>query len=74
MALAVTAAELMDSTDVAVVSPDDEVAGALELMADPENSILPVLEGDRVVGVVSRTDLVRLIEQMEGRLEEPKAQ
>jgi CBS domain-containing protein len=73
MALAVTAAELMDSTDVAVVSPDDDVAGALELMANPENSILPVLEGDKVVGVVSRTDLVRLIEQMEGKLEEPSA-
>lgn len=73
MALAVTAAELMDSTDVAVVSPDDDVAGAMELMSDPENSILPVLENDRVVGVVTRTDLVRLIERLEGRLEEPAA-
>jgi CBS domain-containing protein len=69
-ALATTAADLMDNTDVAVVSPEDDVAGALELMADPENTLLPVLEGEVVVGVVTRTDLVRLIETLEGRLDE----
>lgn len=72
MALATSAADLMDSTDVAVVAPDDDVAGALELMVNAENTILPVLEGDKVVGVVTRTDLVRLIEQLEGKLEEPR--
>lgn len=71
MALAVTAAELMDSTDVAVVSPEDEISGAFELMANPENTLLPVLENEKVIGVVTRTDIVRLIEQLEGKLETP---
>jgi CBS domain-containing protein len=46
------------------------VSGALELMSNPENTLLPVLEGEKVVGVVTRTDLVAMIEQLEGRLEE----
>lgn len=67
-ALATTAAELMDNTEIAVVAPDDPIDAALELLANPENSLLPVLEDDQVVGVVTRTDLVRLIETLEGRL------
>jgi CBS domain-containing protein len=69
-ALATTAGELMDNTDVAIVAPDDPVDAALDLLSNPENSVLPVLEGEIVVGVVTRTDLVRLIERIEGRLEE----
>lgn len=67
-ALATTAAELMDNTDVAIVSPDDSIDGALELLSNPENTILPVLEGEVVVGVVTRTDLVRLVQTLETRL------
>lgn len=67
-ALATTAAELMDNTDIAVVAPDDPVEAALELLSNPENTLLPVLEDDKVIGVVTRTDLVRLIETLEGRL------
>ena len=68
-ALATTAAELMDSTDVATVSPDDPVEEAMEAMTNPENTLLPVVENDRVIGVVTRTDLVRLITRLEGKLE-----
>ncbi len=73
-ALATTAAELMDNTDIAVVTPEDDVSGVLELMTNPENTLLPVLEGETVVGVVTRTDLVRLIQALEGRLAEPPAE
>lgn len=72
-ALATSAAELMDHTDVPVASPDDPVEGALELLAIPENTLLTILENEKVVGVVTRTDLVALIERLEGRLEEPRA-
>lgn len=67
-ALATTAAELMDNTEIAIVAPDDPVDAALELLSNPENTLLPVMEGEQVVGVVTRTDLVRLIETLEGRL------
>lgn len=69
-ALATTAAELMDNTDVPIAAPDDPVDAALDLLSNPQDSLLPILEGEVVVGVVTRTDLVRLIEQLEGRLDE----
>lgn len=68
-ALATTAAELMDNTEIAVVAPDDSIDGAMEFLSQPEYTLLPVLENDAVVGVVTRTDMVRLIETLEGRLE-----
>lgn len=68
-ALATTAAELMDDTDVATVAPDDPVEEAMEAMTNPENTLLPVVEKGRVIGVVTRTDLVRLITRLEGKLD-----
>ncbi len=67
-ALATTAAELMDNTEIAVVAPEDSLDGALEFLSQPEYTLLPVLENEAVVGVVTRTDMVRLIETLEGRL------
>ena len=72
-AIATSAAELMDNTDVPVASPDDPVEGALELLAIAENTLLTILENEKVVGVVTRTDLVGLIGQLEGRLEGPQS-
>lgn len=71
-ALATTAAELMDNTEIPIAAPDDPVDAALDLLSTPENTMLPVLEGEVVVGVVTRTDLVRLIETLEGRLDSTK--
>jgi CBS domain-containing protein len=45
----------------------------MELMLDPKITLLPVVEDERVVGVVTRTDLVRLVERLEGALD-PEAQ
>ncbi|MCB0047012.1 MAG: CBS domain-containing protein [Caldilineaceae bacterium] len=43
------------------MSTDD----ALRIMLDPENFMLPVVENGKVVGVITRTDMVRLIERLE---------
>lgn len=62
--LATTAGDLMQE-DVETVSPETPIEEALEAMLDPEVTMLPVMEGETIVGVVTRTDLVRLIEQLE---------
>ena len=55
------------------MTPDTSTDEALRLMFDPENFMLPVLEGGKVVGVVTRTDMVRLIEGLESQENGPKA-
>lgn len=71
-ALAINAGDLM-TADVPTVAPDTPVEEALEMMLDAEVITLPVLEQERVVGVVSRTDMVRLIETLESAPDEPPA-
>ncbi len=71
-ALATNARQLMNS-DVRTVEPSTTVEEALEIMLHPENTMLPVLENDRLVGVVTRTDLVRLIENLEAAPETKSA-
>jgi len=72
LALATTAEDLMSVTeDVETISPDAHIEQALEAMLDPEVTILPVLEDGRVIGVVTRTDLVRQIEMLEAAPDEP---
>lgn len=73
--LAINASQLM-TVEAESVSPDDDIEEALELMLDPEVTLLPVVENDRVIGVVTRTDLVRLIETLEsqGEPEEGESQ
>jgi CBS domain-containing protein len=69
-AMAITAAELMED-DVATIRPDALIDEALEKMLDPEVTMLPVVEEGRVIGVVTRTDLMRLIEALEAAPDEP---
>lgn len=66
-ALAINAGQLMSEKDddLIHVSPDTSIDEALKIMLDPENFILPVVEGGKVVGVVTRTDMVRMIERLE---------
>jgi CBS domain-containing protein len=55
-----TVANLMTRSPV-VVTEDDAVAGVAELLAGYEITGLPVVDdADRLVGVISQTDLVRL--------------
>ena len=71
-ALAINAGDLM-TEDVATVTPDTPVEEALEKMLDAEVITLPVVEQGQVVGVVSRTDMVRLIEDLESAPDAPPA-
>ena len=68
-ALATNASELMgdDVDEIATVTPGTSIDDALRTMLDPENFMLPVVDGGRVVGVVTRTDMVRMIEELEAR-------
>jgi CBS domain-containing protein len=66
-ALATNAGELMGSDDLeaATVTPKTEMDEVMRRMLDPKLTLLPVVENGRVVGVVTRTDVVRMIEQLE---------
>lgn len=69
-ALAINAADLMED-DVLTITPDALIDEALEKMLDPAVTMLPVIENKRVIGVVTRTDLLRLIEALESAPDEP---
>lgn len=49
------------STPVITVAPDDPAWTAVEIFLSRKIGHLPVMDGDRLVGVVSRLDLLRLI-------------
>ncbi len=57
---AVLVAEIM-STAVISVSAEDTVMNAAQLMVEERIGSLPVLEGGRVVGILTETDLLRQI-------------
>jgi CBS domain-containing protein len=59
-ALGTTAADTMTS-EVLTVGPDDEISEAATLMADKRVNPVPVLDGERLVGIVSRSDIIRHI-------------
>lgn len=53
-----TASELA-SADVATVTPGDPVSSAAEIMSSKKLHALPVVEGNKLVGMVSRIDIIR---------------
>lgn len=59
-ALGTTAADTMTS-EVLTVGPNDDVSEAATLMADKRVNPVPVLDGERLVGIVSRSDIIRHI-------------
>lgn len=69
--MAVTAADLIEP-GVQTITPDTPLAEAMEMMLDPLVTMLPVIEDEQVVGVVTRTNLVRLVERLEGALDPAK--
>jgi CBS domain-containing protein len=61
-ALGATAADVM-TADVTTVEPQTDLADAATLMLDKDVNRLPVLDGGRIVGIISRADFVRLLAQ-----------
>jgi CBS domain-containing protein len=55
-----TAGEIC-STDVVTVAPSDPVSTAADTMSDHKLHALPVVEGKKLVGMVSRIDIIRNI-------------
>ena len=47
------------SRDLITVSPEDDLNDALNLMADHQVRRLPVVDGDRLVGIVAQADVAR---------------
>jgi CBS domain-containing protein len=47
------------SKDLVTVTADENLDRALQLMADNQVRRIPVVEGDRVVGIVSQADVAR---------------
>lgn len=66
--MAVTAGD-MTEPGIPTVTPETPLEQAMELMLDPKVTMLPVLTNGEIVGVVTRTDLVRLIEKLEGAVD-----
>jgi CBS domain-containing protein len=61
-AFASTAREVM-TADVVAVAPDTTVDEAAKIVYERGHNRLPVLEGDRLVGVVTRVDLLGALVQ-----------
>jgi CBS domain-containing protein len=55
-----TAVTEIASTELVTVSPDDDLDEALNLLAERQVRRLPVVEGDRLVGIVAQADIARL--------------
>ena len=53
-----TASELA-STDIVTVTPSDSVSSLAEIMSSKKIHALPVVEGKKLVGMVSRIDIIR---------------
>jgi len=47
------------STDVVTVSPDTSIADVADLLSSKKINSLPVVEGKKLVGIISRIDLIR---------------
>lgn len=52
-------AEELASTDVVTVTPSDPVSSAAEIMSSKKLHVLPVVDGKKLVGMVSRIDIIR---------------
>ena len=59
-AVAATAAQMM-TADPRTVGPDDDVHDAAHVMVETGHNRIPVVQGGRLVGVISRADVVRAL-------------
>lgn len=66
-ALATNAGELagVDDLDAVQITPGEDISMVMERMLNPEITMLLVVEKGQVIGVVTRTDMISVIEQLE---------
>ena len=57
---ALTVGEAM-TTDVVTVSPDNHIETVAALMVDNSFHTLPVVENDRLVGIIGKADVLRTL-------------
>jgi len=55
--------------EVVTVSPEMDAAKALTVLTEKRIGRLPVVDGDRLVGIVTKTDFLRAVEVMTARRE-----
>lgn len=53
------------SSDLVTVSPDDDLGQALQLLAEHQVRRLPVVDGERLVGIVSQADVARHADEVQ---------
>lgn len=70
--LAINAEQLMN-TEVLTIAPNASWEEVLKIMMNPAVLSLPVVEQAQVVGIVTRTDLVRVIERLEMAVEQERS-
>ncbi len=58
--LLLTAGEIM-TRDVATAGPDEDIRGAARVMIENKYGCLPVVEGSRLVGILTESDFVRFL-------------
>jgi CBS domain-containing protein len=56
-----TTAEQMMTADPRTVGPDDDVSEAAHAIVESGHNRIPVVDGGRLVGVISRADVVRAL-------------
>lgn len=69
--LAINAEQLMNP-EVQTVEPDSDWEEVLKIMMNPAVLSLPVIANEQVIGIVTRTDLVRVIERLEMAVEQER--
>jgi acetoin utilization protein AcuB len=57
-------AEQIMSRDVITITSDLTLAGALDVMHDHGVSCLPIVDGERLTGIVTTSDLMRLLRRL----------
>jgi CBS domain-containing protein len=63
--------DIMTRSPLFTARPNDEIAEALKTLAENNVNQLLVIENDRLVGILSRSDLIRYIQfRQELRIEE----
>jgi CBS domain-containing protein len=60
--LGVTAQEIMSAPAV-TIAPDATIEALAELMVGRRMNPLPVVKGERLIGIISRSDIIRLMAQ-----------